>query len=110
MSSNDYIVVLTTCPSEDEGKTIAKTLVKEKLIACANIVANVLSIYKWESKLCEDNEVLIIIKSQRKHFQKISKRIKDLHSYDVPEIIALPIIKGSKTYLDWILSETNMDL
>jgi len=105
-SQNDYMVVLTTCSSEDEAKRIAKKLVEEHLIACANVIANVFSIYKWQGQLCEEGEVLIIMKSRREHLNKIQNRIKVLHSYDVPEIIALPIIGGSQAYLDWVFQET----
>ena len=106
ISHHDYIVVLTTCSSEEEAKNIAKKLVEEHLIACANVIANMFSIYMWQGQLCEEGEVLMVMKSRREHFDKIQNRIQVLHSFDVPEIIALPIVGGSQAYLDWVYQET----
>ena len=100
------MVVFTTCSSEIEARTIAKTLVDERLIACANILSSALSIYRWQDKLCEDKEVFMVMKSRQVHLDRIIERVKSLHSYEVPEIIALPIIGGSESYLDWVCQET----
>ena len=96
------IVILITAPSVEEGQKIAHTLVGEHLMACVNIVSSVHSVFYWQEKVCDEKEVLLIGKTRASLFEKTSQRVKDLHSYAVPEIIALPIIKGSKDYLRWI--------
>lgn len=106
MPQEECIVVLTTCSSDTEARDIAKTLVEEHLIACANVLPNALSIFRWQGELCEEDEVLMVMKSRRDHLGRIVKRIQSLHSYEVPEIIALPIISGSKAYLNWVCQET----
>lgn len=97
-----YGVVFTTTGKIEEAKNIAKTLVKEKLAACVNIVNPIDSYYIWEDKLVEDKEILLIIKTKASLFNELKNRIISLHSYKVPEIIFIPIHKGLKTYLDWI--------
>jgi periplasmic divalent cation tolerance protein len=93
--------VLFCTASEEESDKIAKVLVEERLAACVNITA-VQSHYRWQGEVCADNEALLIIKTEKSRVDKIIKRIKDVHSYDVPEIIALPIVAGSDTYLEWV--------
>ncbi len=100
------IVVLITAPSEEEAATIAKTLVEERLAACVNIIDGVRSIYRWEGKVEDDAEVLMIAKSAEDLFERLSARVKELHSYTVPEVIAAPIIKGSTEYLLWLSKVT----
>lgn len=102
----NYSVILCTTNTQESAKTIAKTLVKEKLCACTNIIPSITSIYSWKDNLEEDSEVLMIIKSKTELFDKIEKRIKELHPYEVPEIISIDISKGSKAYLDWIDKNT----
>lgn len=99
---NQYIVVLMTSSSVEEAKRITHALVSEKLIACGNIVPGIQSIFFWQGKTAEENEVLIIGKSKRSAFPEIVKKVKSLHSYTLPEIIALPLIEGSSEYLRWI--------
>lgn len=99
---DDPVVVYVTASSQEEARCIGKKLVEEGFAACANIVPNIRSIYIWKGELCEDSEVLLIIKSRKIHIDKIVKRVKDLHSYQVPEVIALPIIQGSEDYLSWM--------
>jgi len=96
------IIVLITAKNTKEAARIANKLVAEKLIACANIINGVKSIFWWEGKVDKADEVLLILKSKKSCFAKIVKTVKKLHSYEVPEIIALPIIDGSKDYLDWV--------
>ena len=96
------IVIFITAPSVEEGQKIAYTLVGEHLIACVNIVSSIQSIFYWQGKVCDEKEVLLIGKTRASLFEKVSQRVKELHSYTVPEIIALPMIKGSKDYLRWI--------
>lgn len=99
----DKIVVLVTCGSTAEACRIARKLVEGRLAACGNILeAPVQSIYRWKSKVETAKEYLLIIKTSRRHFAALEKAVKRFHSYDVPEIIALPIVAGSPVYLKWI--------
>lgn len=98
----DYILVYVTASSMDEGKRIARTLVEEGLVACANILPGVRSIYRWKGKVCDDEEVFIMMKSRKDLFDRIRNRVKELHSYEVPEIIAFPVTMGSPDYLEWM--------
>lgn len=105
--SSKEIVCFITAPNEDEAVNIARTLVGCRLAACANIVKNVRSIYSWQGAIEDDAEVLMIVKSKRSLFHKLSEKVKEIHSYDVPEVIALPIIDGSEEYLNWLRESTN---
>ncbi len=98
----DYIVVLVTTPNVIEARKISKTLVEEKLAACCNIVEKVNSIYFWQNNIEDDFESLIIIKTRKDLFPELANRVRELHRYTVPEIIAIPIIAGSDSYLNWI--------
>jgi len=97
-----YIVIFMTCANKKEADTIAGELVKSKLAACVNIVGNIKSVFRWQAKLDKTNEVLLIIKSKKSKFDKIAKFVKSIHSYEVPEIISLPITAGNKDYLEWL--------
>ena len=101
-----FIVTYVTVSSMEEAKNISYTLVESKLAACANIVPSITSVYTWQGKICEDQECLLIIKTRKELFPALREKVKSLHSYTVPEIIALPILEGSKSYLDWIREET----
>ena len=103
---SEFIVVLVTCGSEEEALRIANALVEEHLAACVNLVSPIRSIYRWEGKIWDEKEWLLIIKTQKKRFQELEKKVKSLHSYSVPEIISLPIVKGSSSYLKWISENT----
>jgi periplasmic divalent cation tolerance protein len=99
----DKIVVLVTCGSAKEARRIARALVEKRLAACGNILeAPVRSIYRWKGKVDTAKEYLLLIKTSRGRFAALQAEVKRLHSYDVPEIIALPIAKGSLEYLRWI--------
>jgi periplasmic divalent cation tolerance protein len=102
----DAIVILSTVPDADKAAEIARTLVEEHLCACVNIVPGLRSIYRWEGKLSDDTEVLCIMKTARDRFDQVAARIKQLHPYSVPEIIALPIAKGFEPYLEWVRKST----
>jgi periplasmic divalent cation tolerance protein len=103
----EYIVVYITAPAEEEAERIASALVENKLAACVNIVKNMRSIYRWQGKIEDEAEVLMIVKTRKEHFAHIRERVKQLHSYSVPEIIALPIVEGSEDYLAWMREETS---
>ena len=100
------IVVLVTCGSEEEALKIANALVAEHLAACVNLIAPIRSISRWEGKICDEKEWLLIIKTQKQKFEELEKRVKSLHSYSVPEIISLPVTEGSSAYLNWIEENT----
>jgi len=102
----EEIVVLITAPREDEAVRIARSLVEARLAACVNIIKDIRSIYSWQGKIEDDSEVLLVVKTRSELFDSLSKKVKELHSYSVPEIIALPIIKGSEDYLKWIREVT----
>jgi periplasmic divalent cation tolerance protein len=101
-----YILVLTTVPVEKKGHQIAVKLVEERLAACVTMSSPCQSVYRWEGKVIKDQEYLLHIKTRASLYPRLEARLKELHPYDVPEIICLPIEKGSKKYLDWIDEET----
>ena len=102
----DSIVILSTVPDADKATEIAKALVEERLVACVNIIPGLRSIFRWEGKIADDAEVLCIIKTARDRFDQVAARIKALHPYSVPEIIALPIVRGFEPYLEWVRKST----
>ncbi|HDZ61543.1 MAG TPA: divalent-cation tolerance protein CutA [Nitrospirae bacterium] len=103
---NSNIIVFITAPNEAEAEKIAKTLVEERLAACVNITKDIRSIYRWQGKIEDDREIFMIVKTRKDLFEALSTRVKEIHSYDVPEIIALPIVEGSKEYMQWIKDST----
>lgn len=111
----EEIVVIITASNEDEAVRISKTLLQEKLVACVNIHPKVRSLYwstgsfGWEGKIQDEGEAMMIIKTRRGLFGDILKKVKEIHSYAVPEIIALPIIEGSEDYLRWVQEVTKRD-
>jgi periplasmic divalent cation tolerance protein len=98
----DPIVVLVTCGSEEEALKIANALVEARLAACVSLIAPIRSIYRWEGKIWDEKEWLLIIKTQKQRFEAVEKKVKSLHSYSVPEIISLAIVEGSPSYLSWL--------
>ncbi|MFW3411974.1 divalent-cation tolerance protein CutA [Aliarcobacter butzleri] len=99
------IIIQTACSSEEEAENIAKILIEEKFAACIQL-SQIKSFYNWDNQFCSDKETLLNIKTRKKHFKKIKSKIKELHSYDVPEIIQLDISKSSKKYLKFIKDNT----
>lgn len=98
------LIVFCTVPDEKAAKNIAYTLVKEGLCACVNQIPKVTSYYIYEGALCEDNELLLLIKTASSHFKRLQERIKELHPYDVPEIIGTRISEVSPEYEKWLLT------
>lgn len=103
-----YLVVLITVPSLEVGRQIAHHLVSERLAACVNILPGVTSIYTWEGELQEDQELLCLAKTCLSCFERLSAAVRQIHPYDVPEVIALPVQAGSQPYLDWIAASTGL--
>ena len=101
-----YLVVLVTCPGEKEAEIISRSLLKERLAACVNVVPNLTSFFWWNKKVHKSGEVLLMIKTKKKNLREIVKNIKQEHQYENPEVIALPIVGGSKEYMQWIEEET----
>ena len=98
----DKVVVLVTCGSGKEAKRIAQALVEGRLAACVNISSPIRSVYRWRGEVCDESEVLLIIKTVRELFDAVRRTVEKLHSYQVPEIICLPIIDGAPNYLNWL--------
>lgn len=97
------MVVLVTCPAA-EAERIAEHLIGRQVAACVNIVPGIRSIYRWQGEICRDDETLLLIKSHDRMWTRLEECIRDVHPYDVPEIISLPIEIGNKAYLDWLNS------
>lgn len=102
----DYIVVLCTIGNREQAMKIANILVECKLVACVNIVPQVISVYKWEDKIQNDEESLMIMKTKRELFENLKDKITQIHPYETPEIIALEITEANQKYLKWINQET----
>lgn len=102
----DEIVVFITASSEDESAKIAATLVEARLAGCVNIIRNIRSIYSWQGKIEDETEVLMIAKTRKHLFDALMKKVKELHSYTAPEMIALPVVEGSEDYLTWLRGVT----
>jgi periplasmic divalent cation tolerance protein len=101
------IVVFITAPNESEAATIAFSLVQERLVGCVNIIKGIRSIYSWMGKIQDETEVLMIAKTRESLFEALSRKVKELHSYAVPEILAVPCVKGSADYLTWLEEVTD---
>lgn len=97
-----YGVVFITVPDEDLGLKIAKSLVEKKLAACVNMIPQIRSIYSWQGEICDDKELLLVVKTKPSAFDNLKEEVVKLHSYDVPEIIMLPIEAGLRDYLQWM--------
>jgi periplasmic divalent cation tolerance protein len=98
--------ILVTTGSEEQAVTIARTLVSERLAACVNIVGPVRSIYRWRDTVEDNREYLLIIKTRATSYMKVETRVRELHAYDVPEVLALSVDRGSPPYIQWLLDST----
>ncbi len=99
------VLVLVTVANESQGEQIARAIVEERLAACVNIVGSVRSIYRWQDKIEDERESLLLIKTTVPTLKKLEARVKELHSYDVPEFLVIEVDGGSAQYLSWLLSE-----
>ena len=102
----EFIIIYCTVPNKNEGKEIAKALVEHKMVACVNIIDKVESVFSWDGKITEEKEAMLMIKTRKDLFNNVNQIIQKLHSYTVPEVIAIPIIEADDTYLKWIAHET----
>jgi periplasmic divalent cation tolerance protein len=101
----DVVVLLAACPP-DEAAAIARTLVGERWAACVNIIENVTSIYRWKGELCEEGERLLVVKTARNCAPGLIGRLKEIHPYEVPEILVLPVEAGNPAYIEWVARES----
>ena len=102
----EHIVVFITASNEDEAAKISRALVEARLAGCVNIIRGIRSLYQWKGKIEDESEVLMIVKTQRHLFPALSHKVKELHTYTVPEILALPVAEGSAEYLNWLKEVT----
>ena len=102
MKQEGYVLLFSTAGNEQEARAIATHLVSHHLVACVNIVPSIHSIYWWKNGVTEDNEVLLLMKSKRENIAEIEKAVRSLHSYETPELIAVPLHYGFSEYLNWI--------
>ena len=102
----DALLVFTTLPNADKAAEVARALVEERLAACANLLPAVRSIYRWEGKIHDENEVLVLFKTRAETVERLKARILELHPYEVPEILCVPVESGYQAYLDWLSAQT----
>jgi periplasmic divalent cation tolerance protein len=102
----DLRLLYLTAGSRDEAKKIGRTLVEERLAACANVIDGMESVYWWQGRLTEDKEAVLIVKTRASLVEAVTARVKALHSYTVPCVVALPILDGNPSYLEWLAAET----
>lgn len=100
------IIVFCACADHEEAERIARALVEDRLAACVNLLPGIESIYRWKGNVETASEVLLLIKTNERRFVEIRDRIRELHSYEVPEIVAVPISAGAEEYLGWLAAET----
>ena len=100
--SSPFIVMMTTTSEKKDAENIAQTLLSKKLAGCVQIIGSISSHYYWENELCQDEEWICLIKSSQTHYKTLENTIQEIHPYEVPEIISLPIEQGSQGYLNWL--------
>ena len=98
----EHIQVFTTTANKEDARKIARDLIEKKLVACAQIIGPIMSTYRWKGKIEEEEEWLCLLKSRYDQYEKLERRIKSIHPYEVPEILALSVVKGSQSYLEWL--------
>ncbi len=106
---SEPLLLLVTAGSQEEAEGIAQALVAERLAACVNVVPGITSIYRWQGEVQRDQEWLLLVKSRRNVLDVVVQRVRELHSYDLPETIALPLVGGSAPYLAWLLGEVRQE-
>jgi periplasmic divalent cation tolerance protein len=106
-SAEQVLVILVTTENQEEAVRIGEEMVNAKLAACANIIAGIQSIYRWKGKVVKAEEVLLILKSTKSRYRALEKAVRAIHTYETPEIIALPVKEGLDQYIGWVKSETH---
>jgi periplasmic divalent cation tolerance protein len=106
MAANDVVIVLTTAPNDERAETWARTLVEERLAACVNIHGPMRSFYRWKGVVEHDDERQVVIKTTRERVAAVRARLRELHSYEVPEFVVLTVEDGSDDYLKWVIEQT----
>ena len=106
-TANNLRIVFVMAGNEDEAAKIARALVEERLAPCVNILGPVRSVYRWRGAIESEREYLLVIKSHARLYSRVERKVRELHSYEVPEIIAVAIAQGSKPYLDWLIESTS---
>lgn len=106
MAITDYVIVLTTVPAGGESVRFATQLVEERLAACVNVLAEMQSVYRWDGRIEQDLERQVVIKTTRDRLVALWDRVRELHPYDVPEFVVLPVVDGSEAYLRWVKEST----
>ena len=104
--NDDLVVVLITAGTQQEAAEISRQLVESRKAACVNIIPGVQSFFRWQDEIESDNEVLLVVKTRSSLLPQLVAMVKEIHSYDLPEVIAIPIIGGSEEYLEWLADET----
>src|SRR5579863_6440110 len=110
MSDTDALVVLTTVASTDEALELVRALLDRRLIACGTLLSGARSLYRWDGKLADESEVVVLLKTRGARLPALTAAFEDLHPYKVPEMLALPVVAGSDKYLGWIDKETSLAL
>lgn len=106
MTSHTVRVVLITAPNEDTAEKVAKALVEERLAACVNVLPGVRSIYRWQGRVEDERELLLVVKTATDRMTRLMQRVQEIHPYACPEVLALPVDAGTPAYLDWVIEET----
>jgi periplasmic divalent cation tolerance protein len=109
MNETDYVMVMTTLPADADAATFAHALVEARLAACVNLLPEMESVYRWEGQVEQERERQLVIKTSRARIAALWERVRELHPYDVPELIVLPIVDGSDAYLRWVGESTRPD-
>ena len=104
-----YIAVLTTLANQDDARALVRLLVADRLVACGTIVENVLSIYRWQGNLEESKEALVVLKTRQDRWEELKSAVRELHPYEVPELIALPVNDGLPAYTGWLSEQTKQE-
>ena len=107
--TDDYVVVLTTLPPDADGPAFARGLVEERLAACVNLLPIMESVYRWEGDIEQESERQVVIKTTRERVAALWDRVRELHPYDVPEFLVLPVVDGNDAYLRWVAECTSTD-
>lgn len=106
---NSVVIILVTVPDGQVAERLARSLVEERLVACVNIVPDLMSLYWWEGSVQSSDEVLMLAKARRGDVDAVAARVRELHPYEVPEVIATEVVGGLDVYLDWVNSETERE-